>query len=373
MRREERQEEGGSHVGHVLPAVPSQVAAAEAERVADSGEGEKRAEHSARSVSGNDETEDDAASAVNWASVEEMAVGESCLEQGRCDGKENQEDHLAERKGPHGERRLSLKAKSEQETSAATCSERWNKKGDEDDARHGREALQFTGDKTPSSPVEQHMSKKTSEGEVHRTVQSQLVATAVRTCATTWRRVAAARRGGKPTWPHGDEAERGRWRLTCWRRRREQHRQTSWSPVSSSSTSGQRHPNLRTALHRKLSRCRQASAAGGIAGVATPRLPTAASSPCRSGHRARALTRRPTRSVLNAAPRRRDATSQGAKETELQEANTRRRRQSNAQASSWRQATWTQTAISTDRWVYSVTSPPSRVFRSALISEAPKN
>ncbi|KAL3216426.1 hypothetical protein MRX96_033070 [Rhipicephalus microplus] len=102
MRREERQEEGGSHVGHVLPAVPSQVAAAEAERVAYSGEGENRAEHSARSVSGDDETEDDAASAVNWASVEELAVGESCLEQGRCDGKENQEDHLAARKGTTG-------------------------------------------------------------------------------------------------------------------------------------------------------------------------------------------------------------------------------------------------------------------------------
>ncbi|KAL3228388.1 hypothetical protein MRX96_048589 [Rhipicephalus microplus] len=165
MCREERQEEGGSHIGHVLLAAPSQAAATEAERVADSGERGKQAEHSARSTSGDDETEDDAASAVSWASIEEMTVGESCLELGRCDGKKNQEDRVEARKGPQGVRRLSFKAQSGQETSAATCSEWWNKKGDKDDARHGHEALQFAGDKTPSSPVEQHMSKKTSGGE----------------------------------------------------------------------------------------------------------------------------------------------------------------------------------------------------------------
>ncbi|KAH8035974.1 hypothetical protein HPB51_014331 [Rhipicephalus microplus] len=167
MSREEREEEGGRHVGHVFPAAPSQAAAAEAERVADSGERGKQADHSARSVSGDDETEDDAASTVSWASVEEMAVGESCLERGRCDRKENQEDRVQEDRVscPNCALRLSLKAQSRQETSAATFSEWWNKKGDEDDARHGREALLFAGDKTPSSPVEQHMSKKASGGE----------------------------------------------------------------------------------------------------------------------------------------------------------------------------------------------------------------
>ncbi|KAL3197689.1 hypothetical protein MRX96_014608 [Rhipicephalus microplus] len=169
MRPEERQVEEGSQV---LPATPSSAAAAAAERVTDSGEGEKRTEHSARSGSGDDETEDDAASAVSWVSVEEMAVGESCLERGRCDGKDNQEDRLAARKGSPGRRRLSLTAKTEQVTSAATRSEWWNKKGDDDDGRHG-EVLQSAVGKTPSSPVEQQRSKKaTGEGVPMRTESS---------------------------------------------------------------------------------------------------------------------------------------------------------------------------------------------------------
>ncbi|KAL3209360.1 hypothetical protein MRX96_038228 [Rhipicephalus microplus] len=211
MRREERQDEGGSHVGHVLPTAATWLGAAEAERVADSDERGKQAKHSARNVSGDDETEDDAASAVSWASVEETTVGESCLEQGRCDGKENQEDRVEACKGPQRERRLSLKAQSGQETSASTCSECCNKKGDEDDARHGREALQFAGDKTPQQPrrtahVQEGIRRRRS-AKPHRTVQSQPVATAIRTWATTWRRDAAAWLGGKPTWRRGDEAE----------------------------------------------------------------------------------------------------------------------------------------------------------------------
>ncbi|KAH8022731.1 hypothetical protein HPB51_002765 [Rhipicephalus microplus] len=169
MRLEEPQEEEGSQV---LPATPSYAAAAEAERVADSGEGEKRAEHSARSASGDDETEDDAASAVSSVSVEEMAVEESCLERGHCDGKDNQEDRLAVRKGSQGGRRLSLKAKTEQVTSAATCSEWWNKQDDDDDVRHG-EVLQSAVGKTPSSLAEQQTSKKASgEGAPKRTEPS---------------------------------------------------------------------------------------------------------------------------------------------------------------------------------------------------------
>ncbi|KAL3197687.1 hypothetical protein MRX96_014606 [Rhipicephalus microplus] len=169
MRPEERQEEEGSQVS---PVTPSSAAAAAAERVTDSGEGEKRTEHSARSGSGNDETEDDAASALSWVSVEEMAVGESCLERGRCDGKDNQEDRLAARQGSPGRRRLSLTAKTEQVTSAATRSEWWNKKGDDDDGRHG-EVLQSAVGKTPSSPVEQQKSKKaTGEGAPMRTESS---------------------------------------------------------------------------------------------------------------------------------------------------------------------------------------------------------
>ncbi|KAH7964489.1 hypothetical protein HPB51_027277 [Rhipicephalus microplus] len=101
-----------------------------------------------------------------------MAVGESCLERGRCDGKDNQEDRLVARKGPQGGRRLSLKAKTEQVTSAATRSEWWNKKGDDDDVRHG-EVLQSAVGKTPSSPAQQQMSMKASgEGAPKRTEPS---------------------------------------------------------------------------------------------------------------------------------------------------------------------------------------------------------
>ncbi|KAL3222884.1 hypothetical protein MRX96_028315 [Rhipicephalus microplus] len=52
-----------------------------------------------------------------WVSVEEMAVGESCLERGRCDGKDNQEDRLAARKGPQGGRRPHAQASSQQRSS----------------------------------------------------------------------------------------------------------------------------------------------------------------------------------------------------------------------------------------------------------------
>ncbi|KAH8042841.1 hypothetical protein HPB51_025893 [Rhipicephalus microplus] len=141
-------------------------------REGDSGEGEKQAEHSARSASGDDETEDDAASVVSWVSVEEMAVEESCLERGRCDGKDNQEDCLAALKGSQGGWRPSLKAKTEQVTSVATRSEWWNMKGDDDDVRHG-EVRQSAVGKTLSSPAEQQTSKKApGEGTPKRTEPS---------------------------------------------------------------------------------------------------------------------------------------------------------------------------------------------------------
>ncbi|KAL3220425.1 hypothetical protein MRX96_005422 [Rhipicephalus microplus] len=199
MRLEEPQEEEGSQV---LPATPSYAAAAEAERVADSGEGEKRAEHSARSASGDDETEDDAASAVSSVSVEEMAVEESCLERGHCDGKDNQEDRLAVRKGSQGGRRLSLKAKTEQVTSAATCSEWWNKQDDDDDVRHG-EVLQSAVGKTPQQPrrtanVQEGVRRR--RAQAHRTVQSQPAATAVRTRTAT---DGASQRCGREESQHG--------------------------------------------------------------------------------------------------------------------------------------------------------------------------
>ncbi|KAH7957830.1 hypothetical protein HPB52_023166 [Rhipicephalus sanguineus] len=89
-----------------LVAEPNQAAAAtEAERAADSSEGEKRGVHGTRSASGDDEGEDDAASAVSWASVDETAAEESCHEDGQGVW---MVDRPEARKGSQGERKLSL-------------------------------------------------------------------------------------------------------------------------------------------------------------------------------------------------------------------------------------------------------------------------
>ncbi|XP_037522005.1 filaggrin [Rhipicephalus sanguineus] len=153
MRSGERQEEEGSH-GH---AEPNQAAAAtEAERAADSGEGEKRGVHGARSASGDDEEEDDATSAVSWASVDETAAEESCHEDGQGVGKE---DRPEARKGSQGERKLSLKERTGPAASTAAHSPWWNKTGD-DDVPRGREAPQPTNDQPVSGSVEQEKSRK---------------------------------------------------------------------------------------------------------------------------------------------------------------------------------------------------------------------
>ncbi|KAH7939724.1 hypothetical protein HPB52_016471 [Rhipicephalus sanguineus] len=154
MRSGEGQEEKGSH-GH---AEPNQAAAAtEAERAADSGEGEKRGVHGARSASGgDDEGEDDAASAVSWASVDETAAEESCHEDGQGVGKE---DRPEARKGSQGERKLNLKERTGPAASTAAHSPWWNKTGD-DDVPRGREAPQPTNDQSVSGSVEQEKSRK---------------------------------------------------------------------------------------------------------------------------------------------------------------------------------------------------------------------
>ncbi|KAH7944482.1 hypothetical protein HPB52_020185 [Rhipicephalus sanguineus] len=162
MRSSERQEEEGSH-GH---AEPNQAAAAtEVERAADSGEGEKRGVHGAmygaRSASGDDEGEDDAASAVSWASVDETAAEESCHEGGLGDGKKDRPEAC---KGSQGERKLSLKGKTGTAASTAAHSPWWNKKGD-DDVPRGREAPQPANDESVSDSVEQEKSGRAPGGE----------------------------------------------------------------------------------------------------------------------------------------------------------------------------------------------------------------
>ncbi|KAH7939415.1 hypothetical protein HPB52_012233 [Rhipicephalus sanguineus] len=154
MRSGEGQEVKGSH-GH---AEPNQAAAAtEAERAADSGEGEKRGVHGARSASGgDDEGEDDAASAVSWASVDETAAEESCHEDGQGVRKE---DRPEARKGSQGERKLNLKERTGPAASTAAHSPWWNKTGD-DDVPRGREAPQPTNDQSVSGSVEQEKSRK---------------------------------------------------------------------------------------------------------------------------------------------------------------------------------------------------------------------
>ncbi|KAH7971777.1 hypothetical protein HPB52_002761 [Rhipicephalus sanguineus] len=168
MRSGERQEEEGSH-GH---AEPNQAAAAtEAERAADSGEGEKRGVHGALSASGDDEGEDDAASAVSWASVDETAAEESGHEDGQDVGKE---DRPEARKGSQGERKLSLKGRTGPAASTAAHSPWWNKTGD-DDVPRGREAPQPANDQSVSGSIEQEKSRKApGEGDAPKPTEPSI-------------------------------------------------------------------------------------------------------------------------------------------------------------------------------------------------------
>ncbi|KAH7938797.1 hypothetical protein HPB52_000432 [Rhipicephalus sanguineus] len=172
MRSGERQEEEGSH-GHAKPN--QDAAATEAERAAESGEGEKRGVHGARSASGDDQGEDDAASAVSWASVDEMAAEESCHEDGQGVGKE---DRPEARKGSQGERKLSLKERTGPTASTAAHSPWWNKTGDDDKPRgrqkqprpepapqHGGAAQQHSREGAQHGVQHGEAGGKTSRGE----------------------------------------------------------------------------------------------------------------------------------------------------------------------------------------------------------------
>ncbi|KAH8038784.1 hypothetical protein HPB51_003268 [Rhipicephalus microplus] len=106
----ERTEEEGSHTE------PSQATTAELEGAAHSGEGGKHGENGARSASGDDEAEDDAASAESWATLEDTVAAESGTEGVSGDGKD---DRPAAYKESQAERKPSLKGKSTPGTSTA--------------------------------------------------------------------------------------------------------------------------------------------------------------------------------------------------------------------------------------------------------------
>ncbi|KAH7961485.1 hypothetical protein HPB52_009366 [Rhipicephalus sanguineus] len=106
--------------------------------------------------------EDDTASAVSWASVEDAVAGESDLGGGQGDGKE---DRPEAGKGSQGERRLNLKGKTGPAASAAARGAWWNKKEDDDDAPHSCEVLQHVNDKYPGSLTEREKSEKAPGSE----------------------------------------------------------------------------------------------------------------------------------------------------------------------------------------------------------------
>ncbi|KAH7936103.1 hypothetical protein HPB52_018303 [Rhipicephalus sanguineus] len=292
MRSGEGQEEKGSH-GH---AEPHQAAAAtEAERAADSGEGEKRGVHGARSASGgDDEGEDDAASAVSWASVDETAAEESCHEDGQGVGKE---DRPEARKGSQGERKLNLKERTGPAASTAAHSPWWNKTGD-DDVPRGREAPQPTNDQSVSGSVEQEKSRKApGEGDAPKPTEPPISSQKQPRPEPAPRSIVAGRElnmASNMAKQEGRQAEERRRRWLCWKPRnlQEHRRQTSLSPGSSLSTSTHRHlQNPRNILSSNRCRCRQASAEGGTAGAEALRSPTVELSSSRSGPRARARTK----------------------------------------------------------------------------------
>ncbi|KAH7939864.1 hypothetical protein HPB52_018466 [Rhipicephalus sanguineus] len=354
---------------------PNQAAAAtEAERAEDSSEGEKRGVHGARSASGDDEGEDDAASAVSWASVDETAAEESCHEDGQGVWKV---DRPEARKGSQGERKLSLKERTGPAASTAAHSPWWNKTGD-DDVPRGREAPQPTNDQSVSGSVEQEKSSKApGEGDAPKPTEPPISSQKQPRPEPAPRSSIAGRElnmASNMAKQEGRQAEERRRRRLCWRPRnlQEHRRQTSLNPGSSLSTSAHRHlQNPRNILSSNRCRCRQASAEGGTAGAETLRPPTVELSSSRSGPRARARTRL-TGGALNAASKRCDVTPRGACEAARRAVSTRRRRQNSVQASGRRPTTWTQTATSSDRWVRSMFPPPPCVFKAVLADEAPQ-
>ncbi|KAH8036893.1 hypothetical protein HPB51_006340 [Rhipicephalus microplus] len=149
MRCNERMEEERNH------AEPSQVTTAELESIVDSGERGKHGENSARSASGDIEAEDDATSAVSWASVEDMVAAESGAERLSSDRKD---DHHAACKGSQAEQKPSLKGTYTAEANTKLRGMWWDKKGD--DGPHGRDVLQNSYIKHLRSSAKQEKSVK---------------------------------------------------------------------------------------------------------------------------------------------------------------------------------------------------------------------
>ncbi|KAH7968173.1 hypothetical protein HPB52_006424 [Rhipicephalus sanguineus] len=222
MRSGEGQEEKGSH-GH---AEPNQAAAAtEAERAADSGEGEKRA-------------------------LTKRPPRRAATRTVKASGRK---DRPEARKGSQGERKLNLKERTGPAASTAAHSPWWNKTGD-DDVPRGREAPQPTNDhqKQPRpEPAPQHggaAQHSSREGAQHGVQHGET--------------------GGKTS--RGEAAA-----VLEARNLQEHRRQTSLSPGSSLSTSTHRHlQNPRNNTQQQPCRCRQASAEGGTAGAEALRPPT---------------------------------------------------------------------------------------------------
>ncbi|KAL3212395.1 hypothetical protein MRX96_035897 [Rhipicephalus microplus] len=120
------------------------------QRAAESGEGGKHGENCARSASGDDEAEDDAASAVSWVTLEDTVAAESGAEGLLGDRKDYRP---AACKGSQAERKLILKGKYAPGTSTTVRGTWWDKKGD--DGPHGRDCLQTTYDKHFSCSAKQ--------------------------------------------------------------------------------------------------------------------------------------------------------------------------------------------------------------------------
>ncbi|KAH7976208.1 hypothetical protein HPB52_009858 [Rhipicephalus sanguineus] len=364
MRSGERHEEEGSN-GHADNAEPNQAAAAtEAERAADSGEGEKRGVHGTRSASADDKGEDDAASAVSWASVDETAAEESCHEDGEGVGKE---DRPEARKGSQGERKPSLKGRTGLAASTAAHSPWWNKTGD-DDVPRGREAPQPANDQSVSGSVEQEKSRKApGEGDAPKPTEPSISSrkqprpepapphggaaqqhsregaqhgvqhgeAGVKT-SRGGKTAAAVLEAQKPAGtPSSDELEPGELVID---------ERAPTSPESPKHTQQQPLSMPAGVGRGRHSRSRDSEAAHG--GTLFQSLRPSGT----GAHKADGG--RPQRSVKKVR-----RTPRGACKAARRAVSTRRRRQNSVQASGRRPTTWTQTATSSDRWLRSMFSP----------------
>ncbi|KAL3213794.1 hypothetical protein MRX96_035285 [Rhipicephalus microplus] len=119
MRCDESMEEEGSH------AELSQATTAELKRAAASGEEGKHGENDARRASGDDEAEDDTASTVSWATVEDTGAVESGAEGVSGDGKN---DRPVTCKGSQAYRKRTLEGKSAPGTSPVVRGTWWDQK-----------------------------------------------------------------------------------------------------------------------------------------------------------------------------------------------------------------------------------------------------